>query len=138
MVEKEFIYRGLICIVKFNEVTGCRCGYVEIPENNKLYMKDGLCERELHCHCGITSIQIENYIQYFVGFDCAHFPMDIPDIDFMYHNNMIVNNSLFEIVQTAKNSKYIGKVWKLEDVEEEIKQLADQIVKYNIDGGDNI
>ena len=51
---------------------------------------------------------------------------------------MIVNNSLFEIVQTAKNSKYIGKVWKLEDVEEEIKQLADQIVKYNIDGGDNI
>ena len=69
--------------------TGCRCGYVRIPEEHPLYNSTDKCwEFPLFVHGGITFSEMikDNHPilsnGYWIGFDCGHI-FDEPDPDEM-------------------------------------------------------
>lgn len=39
-IESEFTYKNFRCVVVFNALNGCRCGYVEIPWYHPIADKD--------------------------------------------------------------------------------------------------
>lgn len=128
-VESIFTYRNYECIVIFNHYTGCRCGYVGLPKNDYFYGKE--CY-ELSVHGGIT--YAENTLignddtKWWIGFDCAHLPMDSPDFPKLV--------KLFG--ETVANQKRLGfdftnsKVWTIEDVTDELKKLVTELIRANI------
>ena len=131
VTEKQFVYRGILCIIRFITFSGCRCGYICIPENNKFYRNSSLCQDVLYCHGGITyttegstNIHLpDEDDNFYIGFDCAHFPIDFPDIETAkkYGTEKLV----FKPDNLLDNE---GHVWTIDEVEEELRNLVNQIL----------
>ncbi|MFI3605696.1 hypothetical protein [Vagococcus fluvialis] len=76
--EKDFQYKGYECHIRRVGVPymGHLCGYIEIPINHHLYLKDydeieKFYDYELPAHGGLTfSGNVDN--SYWIGFDCNH------------------------------------------------------------------
>lgn len=86
-----FEYKGFQCYLKRNRVYAW-CGYVEIPEGNKYYRKNGDVEtddyEDIDVHGGITFAEAttsdDPYQKIIViGFDCCHLEDFAPIEDYM-------------------------------------------------------
>lgn len=117
-VEKAFIYDNRPCIVVQNPNIGHYCGYTktELPSvnhSNISYNGEDNYIKLIEVHGGITyGIDGEGW----VGFDCAHAD------DVCWNNDSIVNGDIAHKHRDGKT-----KDWRVEDVVEETKYLADQI-----------
>lgn len=109
---KDFEYKGYKCHIHRNPSMLFLCGYVEVPNGNKFYAEDG---DELNVHGGITwsddflPYSDEKTGNWILGFDCGH----AGDYIRMAHSELFQLHA--DIYRT------------MEYVENEIKQLVDQI-----------
>lgn len=134
MIEQQFVYRSIFCVIRFNEINGCRAGYICIPIGNRYYKMPPKCEM-LKCPGGITymtgltkylvNLPNEDDQNFYIGFDCAHIPMDAPDIEYMKNNNIEINDYVKQSSELAKN----GHIWTMDEVKEEIHNLVDQVLR---------
>ena len=138
VVENEFEYRGLPCVITFVE-HGIRCGYVGISESHILY---GLSFNneilyDIDVHGGITYAQkhtrfgINDELWWF-GFDTNHL-FDGKDMDKAFEYGLI-DEELYSYYKSRP--KYDRpKAATLEFCINECKKLADQLIE--IDNGNN-
>lgn len=129
MVERHGSYRGYEWAITF-EPDGHRCGYVGIPENHPFFEKDEKTFNFIKCHGGVNftghSKPGFSSDDWLVGFSCAHFPMDAIDLEGI--------KRYFGLRSTESSiSRTSGHVWTVEEVEDELKSMIDQIIKYTPD-----
>lgn len=133
MIEKEFTYAGLHCMIRFVPL-GHRCGYVRIPKEIPHRLID-----EAVVHGGIT-YDGPNPLDYngserWIGFDCGHWN-DRPDFDALEKYRMQSTWSA-ELQESLKYPDAVSELlagmtnlWTLDMVEDELKDLADQVVQW--------
>ena len=138
IVEKDFEYKGLRCVVIFS-MNGWRNGYVGVPKSNKYYGKD-YCdvEQELNygdCHGGITYSSSEENSDYPVesdlwwfGFDCAHLG-DGKDLDLAYEKFPEYREQILATKQVEDMFPIYELVRDLGYVEQNCISLANQLLK---------
>lgn len=142
IVEKDFEYKGLRCVVIFTRM-GHRCGYVGIPKLHKLYGKDydeGFDEENsIECHFdvhgGITYAgESEDYPVktddklWWLGFDTAHCG-DGKDIDLSLKYG-ILDEKTYGILKESENMfGSDSEVKSLEYCIDECKSLAEQLTQ---------
>lgn len=122
--ESRFVYKGYTCYVLFLD-GGYRCGYVEIPNNHRLYNK-GYGEININCHGGLTFGEFVNHV-YTIGFDCAHC-YDGHDFKQAYEYGLIDECEIqrFEDLYSYSQGRHIITQ---KEVEEELKNIVDQIIE---------
>ena len=101
-IESKFIYRGYICVTTFVN-HGWRCGYVGIPMSGSLYKKEE--DLDFSVHGGIT----------FADFD-----------------HPIKDTGLWWIGFDCGHCYDEGKIRTLEYVQQECRNLVDQIIEYEL------
>ena len=131
VVEKTFEHKGLACAVVMTAM-GHRCGYVGVPEYHMLF-ETRFTAADVNVHGGLSysdgdpDYPIESKLWWF-GFDCAHGydKRDFETAEKLFKDNPEALNIL-ENIRQANFENDLGKLWTLEDVEEECKQLAEQL-----------
>lgn len=128
-LEKREQYKGIFYKVVLQRF-GHRCGYVEIPEDLNISEQDFSFDSDLEVHGGITYAQLE-YGTKVIGFDCAHY-MDSADVESTMETFTDLNDTELMLLNYTFGD---GKVRSLEYVEEQCKNLIDQLLeKYNYGG----
>lgn len=143
-IESRFIEAGLGCLIMVNPSLLTRAGYVRIPqdhpftqiEDRSIYANE-LCGLEVHG--GVTffgDILIEDSEEdsgLYIGFDCAHLgdaydPELLPEDE---EERRKVEKRLSHI-SSDEWSRVCGwsRVWTLEDVQRETRNLARQIANF--------
>jgi hypothetical protein len=117
-LEKEFEYKGLNCVVLIMPM-GHRCGYVEAPEEYRGVDYDTDDISMLRVHGGVTfsGRLVTNDGKYYFGFDTAH-AGDKADPELI--------SSKYKRFNTDFD---YGTIRDLDYVVENIKELADQLLK---------
>lgn len=136
VVEKEFKYKGLKCVVLLL-ATGYRCGYVGVPKGHPLYNVDYMnCQSDFACHGGLTysgggansSYPISSDLWWF-GFDCTHWG-DADDWNSTFKAFSEQSERVAEYKAIRSLCPLGGKIRTTEYVENECKSLAEQLVNY--------
>ena len=152
-VEAGGNYKGLDWCVTFND-KGFRCGYVAVPADHK-YANEETCESDLCVHGGVTycgrpivPAGDEDCGDVWIGFDAYHafdlrdlslamerFPEKRDLIEYMIKLEKEIDDRVNEkmsgypgIDDWKKEKEIRGSVKTLEYIENEGKQLIDQIV----------
>jgi hypothetical protein len=140
IVESDFTYEGLRCVVLF-QMLGYRCGYVGVPKVHELYGKDYddvYDKLEDGVHGGLTyagggeesEYPVESNL-WWLGFDCAHYG-DGKDLDLAKEYFKEDEKIVKQLEMTAQiESMYpiYEPVRSLQYVENECKSLVNQINK---------
>ena len=119
MVEKQWTYKGLPCVIRVIECLGHRCGYVGVPMKREYIFSDKWLEN-IEVHGGVTyhknSLEdVERADTYWIGFDCAHIG-DVPDPQYNFEGWL-------------QHEPYGGHVWYPAEVMAETEHLADQLLE---------
>lgn len=127
---KEFEYKGFPCLIVRNESMGFLCGYIGISKDHPWYGED-YKDIPVNVHGDLTfskkggeNDKWPNPELWWIGFDCGHSGDLIP-----YGNCFDRLFCQTFSVSTGKTDKYRN----IKFVENQIKKLADQIIKK--DGG---
>ena len=127
-IEKDFMVGNLRCLV-IGLSGGWRCGYVGIPKEHPLYAIDyDKIEADVHggLTYGSTSPVGDEDQRYYVGFDCCHCGdgFDIALID-----ELAQDSKMLEVnkINAQLCADYTDKVWTTEEVEDEVRRLANCI-----------
>lgn len=138
IVEKDFEYKGLRCIVIFS-MNGWRNGYVGVPKSNKYYGKSYMdIEQSIDygdCHGGLTyssekensDYPVESDLWWF-GFDCAHYG-DGKDLDLAYEKFPKYREQILATKQIEDMFPTYDTVRTTEYVEQNCISLANQLLK---------
>ena len=123
-------YKGLQYAVYFHDVQGFRCGYVEIPEDHPLY---GKYFGDIDFNTiGLTfSGYIKHLNGWFIGWDHHHLWDGIDEEGIRKSHANLPENELEDILNYARSmtdDKY-GLVSTTEDVEDECKQVIDEVIR---------
>lgn len=123
-------YKNYKYAVWFNDVQGFRCGYVQIPENHKLFEKS-------HHEYEIDSIQltfsghIKGLDGWFIGWDHHHSWDGIDEEGIRKAHSDLPKDKLEEIINIARSSS--GDCYCLisyaDDVEHECHRVIDELIK---------
>ena len=136
-VEFDGYYKGFRYVIVFQSM-GHRCGYVEIPKDNKLYGKD-YEDININCHGGLTyskfnnrNYPVEYNNGYFIGFDCSHCG-DGKNTDLAREYDIIGSHTYKELKEIETMFPIHGEeVRSFEYVKDECKSIIDQII--NMEG----
>lgn len=127
-IEKDFMVGNLRCLV-IGLSGGWRCGYVGIPKEHPMYAIDyDKIEADVHggLTYGSTSPVGDKDQRYYVGFDCCHCGdgFDIALID-----ELAQDSKMLEVnkINAQLCADYTDKVWTTEEVEDEVRRLANWI-----------
>ena len=145
VIESEWDYNGLHCVIVFNGNTCSRCGYVGIPKNNPYYNHSSFIDNgEFSVHGGITFDEIGSYpVKYgkdtrWIGFDCAHCD-DLQDLDsfnkYIENGDLVMPeakaNAIRQVVGLGGLHFYTpedgANEWDEGSVGVEVENLADQV-----------
>jgi hypothetical protein len=129
--EKEFKYRGFICIIKRIQEMGHLCGYVGIPKSHRFYGKsyrDIEDMADIKVHGGLTfsnefipdmEKETAGRDLWFIGFDCAHagdlMPymlqgMTLNTMHLKFMTDVLEGQENFlKTTETYKDMKYVSK-----------------------------
>ena len=123
-LEKQFKYKGYRAFILAMPI-GHRCGYVELPKNHKYFRLD-YDAIDVDCHGGLT--YSDSHLQdikdsWFIGFDCIHLG-DGKDINIMDDKNKDFCKQYPKLEYHSLGGEII---WTTEMVEEELKQLIEQL-----------
>lgn len=120
--KKVFEYKGYNCIIRRIMKSGHLCGYVEIPENNKLYEKSYKEIEDIDVHGGITfsdwgfgEDKDFSSEKWYIGFDLHH-AYDLAPFMYLYIPKLM--DYLTFDYETYKDMDYAT---------EQCKKLVDQI-----------
>lgn len=123
-------YKNYKYAVWFNDVQGFRCGYVQIPENHKLFEKS-------HRDYEIDSIQltfsghIKGLDGWFIGWDHHHSWDGIDEEGIRKAHSDLPEDKLEEIINIARSSSGDGYclISYADDVEHECHRVIDELIK---------
>lgn len=142
VIESEFEYKSVKCIVTFNSM-GFRCGYIQIPKNHKFIGMDyenihEYCYIEVHGGLTYASDHVTGHSDekdsWWIGFDCGHCN-DATELDVAldYFKDDATREMIEELMKVKKqfSDAYDGEIRTKEYVIEECKSLVDQILKHS-------
>lgn len=136
-IENTFTYKGYKCVVIFQALCH-RCGYVGITKDHSLYGLD-YDEIPVICHGGVTYTSPtlfghENETDIFwIGFDCAHYN-DGKDYEAgrkYFADDTALIESMTRWGELDKQYPYDQEVRTQEYVEEQCRQIVDQLIEYD-------
>ena len=122
---KEFTYKGINAFV-INIPMGHRCGYIEVPKDNKFFGKR-YDDIDIDIHGGFTyseSYLLNKKDSWFIGFDCAHL-YDLKDESIMGEKEKEFFKDR-EIFYQHEN----GILWTEEMVVKELMGAIDSLASY--------
>ena len=130
MIERHGSYNDYEWLITFN-LMGYRCGYVAIPSGHPLYEKDtknfGFT---IKCHNDITftghDLDSFSSDDWLIGFDCSHYPIDAIDINSV--ERYFGDNAAESIKDQFDEYKFTGHAWTADEVEDELKNIINQII----------
>lgn len=137
-IESAFTYNGYKCIVLFQGMCH-RCGYIGIPKEHSLYDIGDYDNVPIICHGGITYASHNMYgfgtcdDIFWIGFDCAHCD-DSKDYEAgrkYFANDAALIESMARWEELDKQFPCDGEVRTQEYVEEQCRQIVDQIIEYD-------
>ena len=132
MIESDFEYKGYRCITTFTSM-GFRCGYVGIPNNKITDADKDAFERSICVHGGITfsgdNHPVPSDDLWFIGFDCGHYGdgYDFDEVLRLWGEDNSIRESI-KILADGKFHQFPART--LEYVQNECRQMVDQIIEY--------
>lgn len=130
IIESNFVYKKFRCVVTFNGNVGCRCGYVELPNESRFANLQYNELINIDVHGGITYFETgaSDYpipSKYgWIGFDCTH---DDDEQDFKTWIKYFPEN--YEIIKNLRLCETEhGTVKNLGFCEKECKKIVDQLI----------
>lgn len=136
IIEKEFEYKGLWCIVAMMDL-GHRCGYVGVPKGHKYYgISHSDIEHIIDCHGGLTfssKYENENYPSkehtdlWWFGWDYAHFcdANDWESFEKNFDSEIVEKRKLYRSLWDYDSD---GTIAYIENVEQCCKNVVDQFL----------
>ena len=138
VVESDFAYEGLRCVVIFGSM-GHRCGYVGVPVGHELYGVDydeAYDKLDDGVHGGLTyaggssDYPIESNL-WWLGFDCAHYgdgkDLELAKEYFKEDENLVKQINMTIEIKGRYPTFDSESVRSQQYVENECKSLVDQI-----------